>query len=136
MSDDTPRIELDPTGQPWSGPDEDRPAAHTWIGAAEVRLSDKAAKHANLRLSIRTGGELGARIDMLEVYCVKCRRPYDDVADAECEAQIDNTHLIGGNPGERKKRKIAEPHPGAVVIPGPSFTRQGVDAVLRGGFAA
>lgn len=114
-----------------SGPTEDRPNAHTWIGAAEIWLPDKVAKHANLRLSFRAFAY--QRVDVLEVYCRACRRPYDDVADQSCEATIDNTHLIGGNPGERKKRKIAPPDPDSVVEAGPSFSRVGVDALLHGG---
>ncbi|MEW2434305.1 hypothetical protein AB0952_08990 [Streptomyces caniferus] len=35
-------------------------------------------------------------MDALEVYCRSCRRPYEDVADQDCEVVLDNRHLIGG----------------------------------------
>jgi len=121
-----------PTEQPddLSGPTEDNPLAHTWIVAAEIRVSDKIAKHADFRGSFRT--KVGQRVDALETYCRACRRPYDDVADAPCEAQVDNTHLIGGDPGVRKKRNIPEPPPGSRIVPGPRVTRVGVDAYVNG----
>ncbi len=77
--------------------------SHRWIGAATVELDQKRAKHADLRGSYRT--KEAERVDVLEVYCRGCRRPYEDVAGRPCEARINNEHLIGGNPGERKKRK-------------------------------
>ncbi len=112
-----------------SGPTEDKPHAHTWIIAAEVHVSDKVAKHANLRLSFRTFET--QRIDALEVYCRRCKLKFADVAGEKCSATIDNTHLIGGNPGERKKRKIVAPE--GPTLPGPSFSRYGTDATLAGG---
>lgn len=102
---------------------------HTWIGAATVALDPKTAKHADLRGSYRT--KIEERVDVLEVYCKGCRRPYDDVADEPCAAKINNEHLIGGNPGERKKRKRAENV--SAPVPGPRINRMGVEAIARGG---
>lgn len=41
------------------------------------------------------------QIDVLEVYCGTCKRPYDDCNDEPC---ILGDHLRGGPIGERKKR--------------------------------
>lgn len=43
----------------------------------------------------------GTRVDALEVYCRNCRRPCEDVAEADYEALIDNPHLIGGDQSQR-----------------------------------
>ncbi|GGT05088.1 hypothetical protein GCM10010206_79260 [Streptomyces cinerochromogenes] len=40
-------------------------------------------------------------MDALEVYCRNCRRPCEDVAEADYEALIDNPHLIGGDQSQR-----------------------------------
>lgn len=104
--------------------------SHTWIGAAEVPLTAKVAKHAALRLSYRA--DAGDKIDVLEVYCRECKRPYDDVADQPCSAKIDNRHLIGGDQSVRAKRKIMPLPEGAVRVKGPSINRRGIDAVLSG----
>ncbi len=46
-----------------------------------------------------------------------CRRHYEDVTGQPCQGKIDKEHLIGGTPGERKKRKppenVAAPFPAA-----------------------
>lgn len=105
---------------------------HEWIGAATVALDAKTAKHADLRGSYRT--KIEERVDVLEVYCKKCRRPYDEVLDEPCAVKINNDHLIGGNPGERKKRKgVVTTENQAAPVPGPRINRQGVDAISRGG---
>lgn len=76
---------------------------HSWVGAATVELSGKQAAHADLRGSIRVPTE--TRVDVLEVYCGRCRRPYDDVADEPCiVAAGSREHLIGGPIAERQKR--------------------------------
>lgn len=87
---------------------ETNPLAHTWIVAAEVAIDNATAKRASFRGSFRTEG--GMRVDALEVYCRGCRRPLDEVqVDSSCAAKIDNTHLIGGDPGVRAKRLVVEP---------------------------
>lgn len=48
------------------------------------------------------------KIDVMEVYCGQCRRPYDAVCEKDCEAAESKDHLIGGPTGERKKRKGGE----------------------------
>ena len=103
---------------------------HTWIGAATISLIELHAKIADFRGSIRLKER--ERIDVLEVYCSGCRRPYEDVADQPCSAKINNEHLIGGDQRERMKRKIIPLPAHAVVIPGPRINRRGIDAVIRG----
>lgn len=115
-----------------SGPTDERPNAHTWIGAAEIWVSDKVAKHANLRLSFRAYA--GQRVDVLEVYCRACKRPYDDAADQPCAATIDKTHLIGGNPGQRKKRKLPVHDETMIREAGPVISRQGIEALMDTGW--
>ena len=83
------------------------PLAHEWIAAAEVAIDNKTARRASFRGSFRT--EAGMRVDALDTYCRKCRRPLDEVGGEPCSAKINNDHLIGGNPGERAKRKVHEP---------------------------
>lgn len=75
---------------------------HVWVAAATVELDMRQAKRAVLRHSVRIPKEL--RIDVLEVYCRECRRPWDDVAGEPCVAPVNNEHLRGGPIGERKKR--------------------------------
>jgi hypothetical protein len=78
---------------------------HVWVGAATVALDPRLAHRAVLRHSVRYPRDL--KIDILEVYCSQCRRPWDDVADELCEAAKSNEHLRGGPIGERKKRRHA-----------------------------
>lgn len=101
---------------------EANPLAHEWIAAAEVRIDTKTAKRASFRGSFRT--EAGMRIDALETYCRKCHRPLDEVGDLDCEAKIDNTHLIGGDPGVRAKR--IKHKPVGKVIKMPAVDRRGM----------
>jgi hypothetical protein len=84
-------------------PDSTDEANHVWVAAATVPLNIPQAKRAVLRHSVWLPGR--ERIDVLEVYCANCRRPWDDVADEACSAVINNEHLRGGPIGERKKRK-------------------------------
>lgn len=82
---------------------------HEWVGAATVSLDIRQARRANLRGSYRAPKQ--TRIDVLEIYCAQCRRPYNDVVDAEtgqiepCIAATTTEHLRGGPIGVRKKRK-------------------------------
>lgn len=78
------------------------PVGHEWIVAAEVRIDNKTARRASFRGSFRA--EAGMRVDALETYCRACRRPLDEIGDEPCSAKVDNTHLIGGDPGVRAKR--------------------------------
>ncbi|MEV8634255.1 hypothetical protein AB0395_21630 [Streptosporangium sp. NPDC051023] len=75
---------------------------HVWVGAATVPISNRKVRRAYLRQSVRVVKD--ARIDVLEIYCSQCRRPYDDVRDEMCSAAEGNEHLRGGPIGERKKR--------------------------------
>lgn len=76
---------------------------HLWVAAATIDLDDRQAKRAVLRHSVRIPKEL--KINVLEVYCAQCMRPWDDVCDEPCEAFYSNEHLRGGPIGQRKKRK-------------------------------
>lgn len=105
--------------------------SHDWLVAATVKVDQKTAKHAAFRGSFRT--QLNQRVDALDVYCGGCRRPYDDVADQPCSAKENNEHLIGGDPGVRKKRLIPELPSDAVIIRGPSIQRQGIAALMGTG---
>ena len=76
---------------------------HRWVVAAVVGLPDGLAAQAHRRGTARLPG--ATKIDVLEVYCGQCRRPYEVVAGAGCEAAESRDHLIGGPTGERAKRK-------------------------------
>lgn len=76
---------------------------HVWVAAATVDLDGRQAKRAVLRHSVRIPKQ--AKINVLEVYCAECRRPWDDVADEPCVAVTNNEHLRGGPIGERRKRR-------------------------------
>ena len=78
-------------------------SSHVWVVAATITLSDGLAKQAERRGTVRIPED--TKIDVLETYCAQCRRPYEDVAGANCEAAESRDHLIGGPTGERKKRK-------------------------------
>lgn len=78
-------------------------AEHVWIAATNVVLATNLAKQAVRRGTVRVPAD--TKVDVLEVYCQHCRRPYDAVGDQPCEAAGNRDHLIGGPTGERKKRK-------------------------------
>ncbi|MFJ4342586.1 hypothetical protein [Streptomyces sp. NPDC088915] len=112
-------------------PEEPKDLSHSWVVAAEIAVQDRIAKIADFRGSFTMGDN--TRVDALEVYCGNCRRPYEDVADADCEAQIDNRHLIGGDQSVRAKRKMpAPPPPSAMIIPGGRIQRRGINAYVAG----
>ena len=111
-------------------PPEPPTLLHTWVGMANIPLSPPEAKHGVLRKSIRLTD--GRKTEILEAMCRGCRRNYEDVADQDCEALVDNTHLIGGNPGERKKRKPRPVVDPALIMPGPRINRRGIEAYVRG----
>ncbi|MEU1221375.1 hypothetical protein [Streptomyces microflavus] len=114
-------------------PAEDEPElslAHVWIVAAEIKVEDRVAKVADFRGSFTTLA--GTRVDALEVYCRACRRPYEDVADTDCEAVLDNRHLVGGDQSVRAKRKMPTPPPNARLVPGGRIERRGIGAYVAG----
>ncbi|MGW0757153.1 hypothetical protein ACWD1Y_11795 [Streptomyces sp. NPDC002814] len=104
--------------------------AHVWIVAAEIKVEERVAKLADFRGSFTTVA--GIRVDALEVYCRNCRRPYEDVSETDCEALIDNRHLIGGDQSQRAKRKIPEPPANARVLPGGVIQRRGIGSYISG----
>jgi hypothetical protein len=77
-------------------------STHQWEIAALISADDRDASKASLRGYLRC--EVDRRIEAIDVYCVQCRRTYDQVGDRECEAAKSNEHLIGGPTGERAKR--------------------------------
>lgn len=80
-------------------PDQTLPD-HKWVGASNVPLDERAARRADRRGSVRVAVE--TKVEVLEVYCLNCRRPYEDVVGEPCVM----THWLHGGPiGERKKRK-------------------------------
>lgn len=111
--------------------EEANPLCHTWEVAAYVAVDHKTARRAAFRGSFRT--EAGMRVDSMEVICSSCRRPIDMVGDnPNCEGKEDNTHLIGGDPGVRAKRKIHEPIGQVIQQPLPSRNGLGGYSVHAG----
>ncbi|MFF9192650.1 hypothetical protein [Streptomyces rochei] len=104
---------------------------HRWVVAAEIRVDEAVARIADFRGSFKTKSE--QRIDALDTYCKSCRRPFADVAGNDCEALVDNRHLIGGDQSVRAKRKAAPaPPPGAKLVKGGTYSRYGLKAYVAG----
>lgn len=89
---------------------------HTWVAAATVGLNDRLALRAwrtgRFEVPERT------RIEALETYCARCRKPYEAVRDEPCRP---TEWLRGGPIGERKKRgprRTEDPLLGRMVKPG------------------
>lgn len=76
---------------------------HQWVGATTVSLTSSHAAQADRRGTLRIPRE--TKVEVLEVYCDQCKRPYDAVNGQACVASENRDHLIGGPTGERKKRK-------------------------------
>lgn len=106
MPSATTTTETDPTagtaGAPQAVTAAGKPAEHEWVGAATVEMTLAQAKRADLRGSFRVPEQ--TRIDVLEIYCRNCRRPYEEVAELDCQAAKGKDHLIGGPTGHRAKR--------------------------------
>lgn len=69
------------TADNWAGEPSEEAAAHVWVGAALVgmgqgntRRAEHAARTGRHVLTART------RIEVLEVYCSRCRVPYSQRA--------------------------------------------------------
>lgn len=119
----------EPTSAPESA-EEPEDLSHSWVVAAETVVQQRTAKIADFRGSFAT--DTGTRVDALEVYCRARRRPYDDVADVDCAALIDDRHLISGDQSVRAKRKMPAPPPNATIIPGGRIQRRGIGAYVAG----
>ncbi|MFJ3779818.1 hypothetical protein ACIPX0_49970 [Streptomyces sp. NPDC090075] len=115
---------------PPAAPAKPKACEHVWIVAAEVKVEPGVAKLADFRGSFTTAGD--TRVDALEVYCRACRRPFEDVTGRDCEALIDNRHLIGGDQTVRAKRKVPAPPPNARLVPGGHIQRRGIGAYVSG----
>jgi hypothetical protein len=82
---------------------------HTWVAAATIDLSSRQARQADFRGFIKVVDQ--TRVDIMEVYCGSCHRPYDDVLGEPCQVGVvGNEHLRGGPIGERMKRKGRHPY--------------------------
>ncbi|MEV0254758.1 hypothetical protein AB0H82_10920 [Streptomyces sp. NPDC050732] len=102
---------------------------HKWVVAAEITVEEAVARVADFRGSFKTKVE--QRIDALDTYCRNCRRPFADVSDYDCEALVDNRHLIGGDQSVRAKRKPAPaPPPGTKLVEGGTYSRYGLKAYV------
>ena len=77
---------------------------HQWVAAAIIPVEHRVVRRVALRGTMAVGTEL--QLTVLDLYCNACRRPFDDVADRECEAADTNEHLRGGPLGERKPRRV------------------------------
>ena len=123
-------MSIETTAPPTEAVDE--PAvdlSHTWMVAANIPVTERLAAFAAMRKYYLIPEK--TRVSALDVYCGECRRTINDLEDQpECSAKTNNEHLIGGDQAHRKKRKIAEPPPGAVVRPGPTINRRGVENYL------
>lgn len=77
---------------------------HQWVVAATVPLAEPLARQAKRRGTARLPEK--TKIDVHEVYCDSCRRPWDAVNGRDCEAAESKDHLIGGPTGERKRTRV------------------------------
>jgi len=78
---------------------------HLWMSAALIPVDNRVVRRVALRGSMTVPGD--TLITVIDLYCHRCRRPFDDVADLECEAFETNEHLRGGPVGgERKARRV------------------------------
>lgn len=75
---------------------------HQWVAATHIDLDDKAARRAANRGTVRVPAD--TKVEVLETYCVMCRRSFEDVSDQPCSAAQTTEHLRGGPIGERAKR--------------------------------
>lgn len=74
---------------------------HNWVGAATIPITPQAAGPAHRRGTLRIREQT---VDVLEVYCPDCRRPWRQVHNQPCVIDL---HLIGGRPDQsRAKRKM------------------------------
>ncbi|MFB7411350.1 hypothetical protein ACFCZ2_29620 [Streptomyces sp. NPDC056202] len=112
----------DNAAPPVSATNPDTSLSHVWIVAAEIKVEDRIAKIADFRGSFTAVRD--TRVDALEVCCRNCRRPYESVAAVDCEALIDNRHLIGGDQSVRAKRVVPTPSPNARLNPGGPIQRR------------
>lgn len=75
---------------------------HDWVGAIILDLPEHLARRGSTRETLRIPAD--THVEVLEVYCAMCKRPFDAVADKPCSASEGTEHLRGGPIGERKKR--------------------------------
>lgn len=97
---------------------------HEWIGAGMVRLDPPRAMKASRTGKVTILSRL--TIDVLDVYCNKCRRSYDDAAGTDC--QLGSQHI--GGPRKQPDPITLEPDdtwpepddplapPGTITLPG------------------
>lgn len=85
-------------------PKVDPAVDHDWVIPALIHADRRMISMARQRNYITVSED--TRIDVIDLYCGDCRRPYDEVAGTPCPFRTgDNGHLHGGPIGERAKRK-------------------------------
>lgn len=77
-------------------------AAHVWVGATEVPLTESEVRHANRRGTARVREQ--TKLEILQIYCAECRLDFDKAADKPCAAEENKALLIGGPVGTRRQR--------------------------------
>lgn len=91
-----------------SGRKDEQPEQHTWHVAAWVAVTDIEARLAARRGRVRLLA--GTQVEVCETVCLRCRRPFDEVVGTACvDREAYQQHLIGGHPGERRKRPRRSP---------------------------
>lgn len=141
---------------------EELDLSHEWMVAAAVPVDERGARLARLRRAYHLReGEVFRALDVYCYRChlpidheVKVDvvvtdewdRPILDgdtgepktvreavpLATQPCTWKLDNTHLIGGNPGKRKRQKDTTLPEGAVLESGGTIQRVGVEAAVNG----
>lgn len=86
---------------------DDHPQSHRWVVNAAIPVSSTVARNADFRGTFRASMEL--KIDVLDVLCSACGKPFGDVAGEPCGASQDRSsgmkdHLLSGRPHERARR--------------------------------
>jgi hypothetical protein len=72
---------------------------HRWVGAATIDVPDRVARQTFRRGTLTVVEQ--TTVNVLEVYCGTCRKPFEDAVGTPCHVRPD---LHGGPIGERKKR--------------------------------
>jgi hypothetical protein len=81
---------------------------HRWVGAATIPVTEQAAGTAHRRGTLRLAEQT---IEVLELYCGDCRRPFEQARQQPC---VIGYHLIGGDPNQKRAPRK---HRGGLVQP-------------------
>lgn len=88
---------------------ERKDEGHVWVAAATITLPSTVVRMAYKRGIYRLRRDVKVAVE--EVYCQGCRKSYGRAADEPCVAKRDKkerTHLTGGPPGDKRKRRTDE----------------------------